>query len=386
MLSFSYAQETTDDFASFVNNIQRELSLTNQGAQNNRRPIVVRERVFKQFCDVMNSVWTKIPAYQNQNNAIFYHPKQSAFVHILCWEFELTSDLWAFASSDDDKQYFLKDDRRSLGIYAAYENDTSCNPRLNMAGCDVAKKFTTVIQNILNDMFDIKQADIYGGIHVSATWTKDKVNNFSKATFGRELCPDNDCKYPKTENRLLAYFKRWENMLKNLDIFNRTFISDQIKERKLATDSEWDLHCATPLTSWYNIILCGMSSPDSKSLTSFTTMIQNEIFFYRLFMARYMWSIQTERRLQPSELSDTQVIEARIADKVNKTQQQIAWTQEATDLSYKMLREMYATFPIHIGLLIYYEDLYRFRKELVKVVTPLYTLYDKLRNVQDAND
>jgi hypothetical protein len=55
-------------------------------------------------------------------------------------------------------------------------------------------------------------------------------------------------------------------------------------------------------------------------------------------------------------------------------------------MSIKMLREMYTTFPIHIWLLIYYEDLYRFRKELAKVVTPLYTLYDKLRNVQDANE
>jgi len=48
----------------------------------------------------------------------------------------------------------------------------------------------------------------------------------------------------------------------------------------------------------------------------------------------------------------------------------------------KSLREMAVTFPIHIGLLIYYEDLYRLRKELVKMVTPLYTLSEKLRNVQ----
>ena len=60
----------------------------------------------------------------------------------------------------------------------------------------------------------------------------------------------------------------------------------------------------------------------------------------------------------------------------------MAWTDDAVQLSMKMIREMYATFTIHIGLLIYYEDLYRLRQELGKVVTPMYTLYDKLRNVQ----
>ncbi len=385
-LSFSYAQETTNNFQGFVTNIQQELSLANQISQNNRDPLVIRDRVFRQFCDVMNLVWTEtIPAYQNQNNAIFYHPKQSAFIHILCGEFGFVTDLWEFAVSDD-KQYFLKDDRRSLGIYAAYENDTSCNPRLNMANCDVAQKFTVVIQEILNDMFDIKQSAVYWGIDIEDGDIKDKVNMFSVNTFGRALCPKNDCKYPKTENRLRAYFKRGENMLKHLNIFDRDFIKGQIKEKNKTPDGSWDLDCSIPLTPWYNIILCGMYSTDSKSLSSFTAMVQNEMFFYRLFLSRYMWWMQTERRLQPSEFSSIQVAESRVTDIIQKTQQQIAWTQEATDLSYKMLREMYATFPIHIGLLIYYEDLYRFRKELVKVVTPLYTLYDKLRNVQDASE
>lgn len=41
------------------------------------------------------------------------------------------------------------------------------------------------------------------------------------------------------------------------------------------------------------------------------------------------------------------------------------------------------SYPIHIGLLAYQEDLLRLRnKSLSKIVTPFYTLYHKLRNVQ----
>lgn len=89
-----------------------------------------------------------------------------------------------------------------------------------------------------------------------------------------------------------------------------------------------------------------------------------------------------ERRLLGDEYTELSRSTEKTADIVAKTQQHIAWTQDAVDMSMRSLREMAATFPIHIGLLIYYEDLYRLRKELVKMVTPLYTLSDKLRNVQ----
>lgn len=54
-------------------------------------------------------------------------------------------------------------------------------------------------------------------------------------------------------------------------------------------------------------------------------------------------------------------------------------------MSLSMLHELRVTFPLHIGLLVYYEDLFRLRKELIKAVTPLYTLYDKLKNVQKSD-
>lgn len=49
----------------------------------------------------------------------------------------------------------------------------------------------------------------------------------------------------------------------------------------------------------------------------------------------------------------------------------------------KTLQNMQATFPIHIGLLAYYEDVLAFRKSIVQIYTPIHQLYYKLRNVQE---
>jgi hypothetical protein len=377
--------QTTADFSVFTTAMQKQLDLVSAQSDNSRKPLVIRERVFRDFCSVIKTIGTEtIPAYQDSAEKIIYYPKQSIFVHILCWPFDFNSELGNFAVGDwQDKQYFLKDDRQTLSIHRRSSDpnqpsDNTCDPLGTMESCDIAKKFTSVMHDILNDMFDIKQADIYGGLVADPNVdTKTRIDNFISRNFvWLELCPDKKCEYPKTKNRLQAYFKRGEWLLKSLTILNWPYINNQIPDPK---------NCSLPFTSEYKVFLCAYSQ-DVSSLALFVAAIQNEMFFYRLFMAWYMWWIQAERRLQPDQYRDTQVYEPKVIDIINKTQQQIARTQEAVDMSFKLLREMYATFPIHIWLLVYYEDLYRFRKELVKVVTPLYTLYDKLRNVQDANE
>ncbi|MDR3169678.1 MAG: hypothetical protein LBU27_08295 [Candidatus Peribacteria bacterium] len=47
------------------------------------------------------------------------------------------------------------------------------------------------------------------------------------------------------------------------------------------------------------------------------------------------------------------------------------------------LQQTAITYPLHIGLVLYQEELLRFRDQYAaKLVTPFYTLYEKLRNVQ----
>lgn len=377
---FVHAQDgprVITEFDTFVVQLHRQLSQENRQADHNRSPIVIRQRVFEQFCGVMRRVWTQdMPAYQHKDTALFYDPKQSVFVHILCNPFGLQSNfdqLWS-------DQYFLKEERTTLRIYARDENDRDCNPRLSMTSCDVGKVFSDIMHRILNDMFDIKQSAVYGWVVLDSEQDrKQRVDAFVTKHFpGLPLCPDNKCKYPRTYNRLLAYFKRGESLLQNIDILHIDGIIQQYKDN--------NPDCNMPMQPSYNIFLCGIYTQEHQSMQPFVTMIQNEIFFYQIFMGWYMGRIDSERRLQPEQYLQSNQELARATKIINQTQQQMLWTQETVDMSFRLLREMYATFPIHIWLLIYYEDLYRLRSELVKVVTPLYTLYDKLRNVQDASE
>jgi hypothetical protein len=61
---------------------------------------------------------------------------------------------------------------------------------------------------------------------------------------------------------------------------------------------------------------------------------------------------------------------------------QYMWSKDALSLSLKMMRDTYMAFPFHIGFSMYQEDLDGFAKAVARIAPPIYTLYDKLRNVQ----
>ena len=65
-----------------------------------------------------------------------------------------------------------------------------------------------------------------------------------------------------------------------------------------------------------------------------------------------------------------------------KTQVEIEVNTQAIQQDFKIIRKLISTFPIHIGLVAYLEDLVNFRWEMTKLYTPIRQLYYKLRNVQ----
>ena len=65
-----------------------------------------------------------------------------------------------------------------------------------------------------------------------------------------------------------------------------------------------------------------------------------------------------------------------------KLSSQYIRSKSASSLTFRMLRDMYTAFPFHIGMLMYKEDLDGFGKSLSAIAPPIYTLYDKFRNVQ----
>ena len=48
---------------------------------------------------------------------------------------------------------------------------------------------------------------------------------------------------------------------------------------------------------------------------------------------------------------------AKHETEINKLYKKLGWSKKAVGLSVKMLQEMSLTFPLHIGFMMYYEEL-----------------------------
>jgi len=124
--------------------------------------------ILQNFCTVMRAIGpeaSSIPRYFNTDTKIYYNPKQSVFIHIICAPYGFTSDFGE--TNQDPKTYFYKDDWITLGIYGKEQSDengqdNTCRPDFSMTDCDIPKVFTEILHRIINDMFDIKQSQLYG--------------------------------------------------------------------------------------------------------------------------------------------------------------------------------------------------------------------------------
>jgi len=127
----------------------------------------------------------------------------------------------------------------------------------------------------------------------------------------------------------------------------------------------------------YNILLCGLYGDTATPMVSFVNLVYNEMYHYRLFVSYYSLSLQRNpgTLIKSSQNNDLNAI-------MKKFSSQYIRSKNALTLTFRMMRDTYLAFPFHIGFLMYQEDLDGFGELLAKIATPIYTLYDKLRNVQ----
>ncbi|MBP7007238.1 hypothetical protein KBB05_00485 [Patescibacteria group bacterium] len=100
-------------------------------------------------------------------------------------------------------------------------------------------------------------------------------------------------------------------------------------------------------------------------------------------MEFYSHYIVTSEQFGPLTLGKDKVTTQEILDEeARKAQLEIEVANESIVQDMKIIRNLFANFPIHIGYVAYLEDLVNFRNELVKLYTPIHQMYYKLRNAQ----
>jgi hypothetical protein len=110
-------------------------------------------------------------------------------------------------------------------------------------------------------------------------------------------------------------------------------------------------------------------------------VISNELMMLQLFTQYY-----TQVLTDTPWVVDFQV-NASVASNGEQMQllDALSKAKNATLMMHRMLGNVHRTFPVHIGLLMYYEDIVNLRQSFVKLYTPIHQLYYKLRNVQETS-
>jgi hypothetical protein len=118
-------------------------------------------------------------------------------------------------------------------------------------------------------------------------------------------------------------------------------------------------------------------------------MLYNELFFYTLFTSIYKEYLYRSRQYENNtpKIYNEQGLTNKMAILFQRwrIEAQRSKIITATSESIKQLWNLESSYPLHIWLLMYTEDLYNVRQSLTDIYLPLHQLHYKLENVQKAN-
>jgi hypothetical protein len=363
------------------------------------------------FCDVVLGV-DKDMKLSNPSfcyDGVQYNPKQSLFVYTLCVNMDKAPGHTSYkdqfkADSDFDIEAFLKDDITDLNdIWNIPSQDSldtnssyhACDPKTSMGNCNFTNFLPDIYQTIMNDLSNIKLASIYGYKYDgNDTVDREKaIQEFAQAYFHdkekpettcnasdrhylrKEQMQDNSsvhCSHPKTYQYLDEMIKSAGKLMKKTDFLD----GKSIMELECNNANKNPMSC-TMATTWWRVM--------DNSWKSFQNVILNEQMFYNLFLGYYQWLIDKFINYQALSFKNIWVATEKDSYEYLTISQEQKMSQQAMYQMLRQLQNLYATFPIHIGLLAYYEDLLYLRNRFVTLYTPLHQLYYEFRNTQECS-
>lgn len=351
-----YENNIFKSFASFDN-----IKLDNSNSVNS-------EKLISYYCLSVQLNWW---VYKDLN---VYSLDKSVFLYLMCSNIN-EKNIGFFDKTNPDMKSYLKVSKFNKLWLSVNEKDKGL----------VHLYVHDLFDNIINEYFNIKQAHVYW-LETAKEEKKsieEQANEFSSGYFlWVNICSNDDpnYSYKKTCIYLKDYMRSVKSMVNGLNILDvDKMYDDYLKKSKEPGFCEmWD-------PQNYNIILCGLWwKPGEKDFKTFVNLVYNELYYYNLFVQYYdHWLSKGDNSLAWSIWSLDLISTYSQQQKVKRIlSENLKRSQDALGVSLKMLTDSYVTFPIHIWMLMYWETLSKFGKEISKIAPPIYTLYDKLRNVQ----
>ena len=103
----------------------------------------------------------------------------------------------------------------------------------------------------------------------------------------------------------------------------------------------------------------------------------------QLYIYESRVSLTLEKSKSNTDLISMSTLAAIMGDdsETYRIQQELALSQGATSMMFRFLRDIEMTYPVHIGMSLYQEDVQSFMDTVAQIYTPLHQLSYTLRNV-----
>jgi len=315
--------------------------------------------VIESYCDTVLSD----PGFTN--TTFTYNAKYSAFVYLLCTNMDIRKGKMSKLSSD----YFTL--RTFADLWFTDFGETTwwfdlCNPAYFDNHCNLSSNIPMLFNSIIEDYINMKQSFLYGTIfpyNWDSELSKMINTNFSQPYFHVDICDNTLHPYEKTCRMIKSSISHIKNIMTEVHIFDTSDTGAILSMKAASTNSS----CANDNK---DVFYCWLKD-HGFAMTHFVNLIYNELYYYRLFVGYYMIVLQQNPQINTDYATILQNFSS-----------EYVWSKNAISLSLRMMRDMYIAFPFHIWLSMYQEDIDVFSKSFVHILPPIYTLYDKLRNVQ----
>lgn len=379
-MSFSISLAKEIEFTgktTYVNTIATILALPKDHSSISHLDFIPkRTKLFSFYCNSILIAWR----YTDDN--FYFSAKKSAFVYLLCKHIGTSSALFIDDDGNTSLSGFFKTTALDkMGFFASGFDK-------NRPDLYVDELFNA----IMSEYFTIKQANIYwftsmtlseedqadqftagGGLWNPVPWYFDKI----------KICDKKNNKYTfdKTCTYLTQYIKNQKKSLSSFNIFDIKNLTDSYDKQSKDTQNPIPLLCTEGKQHGsYDVQLCGLFDPWNKDMKPFVNMLYNEMFYYNLFVQFYRQRLLQEDDLfEWSKTTERLQLQSFVSMKI---QNELNLSKKALEMSIRILRDQYWTFPLHIGLLMYWEQLSPVGHSLASLGMPINTLYDEFRNVQ----
>lgn len=331
------------DFLEFIN--QHSISVTD---------ITEKEKLISSYCEkIFSSTSHGGGFYISGANEIF-RSDQSLFTAALCHSYS------NIVLSDTFSSVFKSDFSKTLALQQFDGSEELCFSAENRERCDLNRYTSRIFTVLMSDIFKIKWANFVGVRSVKLADKKERIDTLFSSYFAMDSDKLQSFQrdYPKTSAMIDNNQQHFVKSLQSLKILD----SDKLSTKECTNESP--------------LFICGLYAGKDWVDQQFLNFVYNEYLNYAIFVD-FITTCLTKKAQQqtPEEAFAT-------STEVSALLQQKATYQQALEYALGDFKDFIATYPLHVGFVLYQEKLLQFRDNASKLLPPFYTLYEKLRNVQ----